>query len=83
MNDLLDYYKEVVKLINAEYETLFNLSNDELCVKLFTIEQCINLSENKTKVLDEYLIQVYAIVKETARRFSEGNIIILNFSHIN
>lgn len=77
MNDVLDkYYKELVKLINVEYETLCNISNDELRAKTSYIEQCIVLCDNKQKALDEHLVQVYAIVKETARRFSAGNIVV-------
>lgn len=76
MNDTLDKYKELVKLINVEYNELSNVSNDELRAKISYIEQCIVVCDNKQKALDNYLVQVYAIVKETARRFSEGNIIV-------
>lgn len=76
MNEISGYHKETVELINIEYKGLFKLSNDELRLKLSDIEKCINSSDNRTKSLDEYLVQVYAIVKETARRFSLGDITV-------
>lgn len=74
MNNDLEEYRKLVALINNEYDILCNISNDELRGKLFYIEQCINSCENKQNALEKYLVQVYAIVKETARRFSVGNI---------
>ena len=50
--------------------------NDELRLKLSGIEKCINPCDNRTNSLDEYLEQVYVIVKETARRISQGDIIV-------
>lgn len=76
MNDFLDKYQGITNKINIAYNELRNLSNDEFRVSLSEIEFQINSSENKTNVLDEYIVQVFAIVKETARRFSEGNIIV-------
>ena len=74
MNNDLEEYRKLVALINNEYDILCNISNDELRGKLFYIEQCINLCENKQNAIEKHLVQVYAIVKETARRFSVGNI---------
>ena len=76
MNDFLDKYQGITNKINIAYNELRNLSNDEFRNSLSEIEFQINSSENKTNVLDEYIIQVFAIVKESARRFSEGNIIV-------
>jgi len=74
MNEVLDRYKKLVDSINLEYTTLCCLSNDELRMKLNQITIAINNNENNNKALDEYLVPVFSIVKETARRFSEGNI---------
>ena len=76
MNNNLEEYRKLVALINNEYDVLCNISNDELRGKLFYIEQCINSCEHKQNALEKYLVQVYAIVKETARRFSVGNILV-------
>lgn len=74
MIEVLDKYWRLVDSINIEYATLRSLSNDELRMKLDSIVIAINASENKSKALDDYLVSVFSIVKETARRFSEGNI---------
>lgn len=74
MSEVLDKYKNLVDSINKEYATLCALSNDELRKRLSQIEKAINYSENKEKALNEYLVPVFSIVKETARRFSEGNL---------
>lgn len=77
MSEIFDKYKKLVDSINMEYSTLFSLSNDELRMRLNHIAIAINDNENKDKALDEYLVPVFAIVKETARRFSEGNIEVI------
>lgn len=76
MNNILDKYQPLVGSINKEYSKIRGLSSDELRQKLFQIEISINDYEDKRKGLDEYLVQVFALVKETARRFSEGNIVV-------
>lgn len=76
MNNVLDTYQDLVCSINIEYSILHSLSNDELREKLCQIEMAINYDEDKQKALDKYLVPVFAIVKETARRFSEGNIVV-------
>lgn len=76
MSKVLDKYRKLVDSINMEYNTLCRLSNDELRMKLYQIADAINDSENKNNALDEHLVPVFAIVKETARRFTEGNIIV-------
>ena len=76
MSNGLYKYRKLVDSINVAYSTLHNLSNDELRIKVSEIEKDINTSANKTKALNNCLVTVYAIVKETARRLSEGNIIV-------
>lgn len=74
MSNSLEKYKKTVESINTEYATLHSLTNDELRVRLRHIEQFINEQEDKPCALDKMLVSVFAIVKETARRFSHGNI---------
>ena len=74
MSEIFDKYKKLVDSINMEYATLCSLSNDELRMRLNKIVIAVNDNENKNKALDEYLVSVFSIVKETARRFSEGDI---------
>lgn len=74
MNNSLEKYKKTVEAINSEYATLHSLTNDELRIKLHHIEQLINEQEDKSDALDKSLVSIFAIVKETARRFSLGNI---------
>lgn len=74
MNNSLEKYKKTVDAINYEYATLHSLTNDELRIKLYHIERFINEQENKSDALNKSLVSVFAIVKETARRFSLGNI---------
>lgn len=69
MNNSLEKYKKTVDAINSEYATLHSLTNDELRVRLRHIEQFINEQEDKPCALDKSLVSVFAIVKETARRF--------------
>ena len=70
MNNSLEKYKKTVEAINSEYATLYSLTNDELRIKLYHIERFINEQEDKSDALDKSLVSVFAIVKETARRFS-------------
>lgn len=70
MNNSLEKYKKTVESINTEYATLHSLTNDELRVRLQHIEQFINKQEDKPCALDNMLVSVFAIVKETARRFT-------------
>ena len=76
MSKVLDKYRKLVDSINMEYNTLCRLSNDELRTRLYQIADAINDSENKNNTLDEHLVPVFAIVKETARRFTEGDVIV-------
>ena len=76
MSEVLDKFRKLVDAINVEYNTLCIMSNDELRMRLYQIKMAINDSDNKNKALDEYLVPAFAIIKETARRFTEGNIIV-------
>lgn len=74
MSNPIEIYKRTVKDINSEYATLHSLSNDELRNRVHDIEQSISTHKNKAQALDKNLVAVFAIVKETARRFSFGPI---------
>ena len=74
MNKSLDKFKKTVEAINSEYATLHSLTNDELRMRYFYLEQFVNEQKDKTRALDKSLPSVYALVKETARRFSIENI---------
>lgn len=74
MSNSLEKYRKTVEAINSEYATLHSLTNDELRIKLHHIERFINEQEDKSDALNRSLVSVFAIVKETARRFSLGNI---------
>ncbi len=76
MNEILKKNLPLVEEINHLFRNLKNVSNDELRRELYAIERDINQTDDKVKALDDNLVKVYAIVKETARRFSEGNVIV-------
>lgn len=76
MNKTYEFYCKLVSQINTEYSELHGLTNDELRLKLSDIEKCISSCEDKEHALEQHLVQVYAIVKETARRFSQGDIVV-------
>ena len=78
MNKTYEFYCKLVSQINTEYSELHGLTNDELRLKLSDIEKCISSCEDKSHALEQHLVQVYAIVKETARRFSQGDIVVDN-----
>ncbi len=65
-----------VSNINQIYQSYHALSNDELRNCCCEIEKNINNSEDKETMLDLYLEKVFALVKETARRFAEGDIVV-------
>ena len=67
-------FASLVQKINAACFELQALSNDELRLKTRLIAREINLHENKAAALDNALVLVFAIVKETARRFSLGDV---------
>lgn len=70
MSKILEKYQKTVEAINSEYATLHSLTNDELRIKLHHIERFINEQGDKSDALNKCLVPVFAIVKETARRFN-------------
>lgn len=76
MSNPISQYSQQVEAINKYFTTLQYLSNDELRQKLYNIERSIHEHKDKVQALEEFLVSVFAIVKETARRFSLGNIIV-------
>lgn len=68
---------EAIHEINTIFAKLTTLTVDELRQRVDEIKNTIRLYEDdKSDLLDEFLPEVYAIVKETARRLSYGNIIV-------
>lgn len=68
--------KSIVKDINGRYETLQALTNDQLRARVKQIEKQIADCSDTKQELDRQLPEVFAIVKETARRFSQGDIVV-------
>ena len=67
---------QVVAEIKSIYDKLHSLPNDGLRTKVQSIELEIVNSEEQEETLDKYLPTVFAVVKETARRFAEGDIVV-------
>lgn len=65
-----------VKRIHELYEQLHGLSNDELRTKVCTIREEIRNEGGTKQATDRHLEAVYALVKETARRFTQGKITV-------
>ena len=63
-----------VDSINKKYTVYKNFSPDEIRRILRNIEKAISSSENVESCLDNYLEDVFAIVKATAYLFSKGSI---------
>lgn len=63
-----------VDSINNKYSVYKNFSPDELRRILRNIENSISLSEDVESCLDNYLEDIFAIVKATAYLFSKGSI---------
>lgn len=74
MCDIDQKAADLVHQINNRFDELKLLSNDELRYLIYNIQDEISQIDDKMSVLDNFLIEVYAIVKETARRFSCGDI---------
>ena len=73
----LESKKELLKRvdsINKKYTVYKNLSPDEIRRILRNIEKAISSSEDVESCLDNYLEDVFAIVKATAYLFSKGSI---------
>ena len=60
--------------IDSIYATSHSLSNDELRQEIKNIERAICSANDQLIALNNALPKVYALVKETARRFSLGNL---------
>lgn len=69
-------FASLVQKINTACFELQAISNDELRLKTKQIADEINSHENRTEALDEALVKVFAIVKDTARRFSLGDVVV-------
>lgn len=76
MNNPIDKIKLQISLINENFRSFRKLTNDELRDKTALFEEKINNANNKSEILTEVLPEVYAIVKETARRFSQGRVVV-------
>jgi len=68
--------KERVCRINSIFETLHLWPADSLRNRIKEIESIIHSCTNIERTLDELLEEVFAILKETTRRFSIGDIIV-------
>ena len=69
-------FLNLVGEINKKFETLRFLTNDELRSILTDLRNNIEGNHDVQNALDEILPTAYALVKEVARRFSEGNLIV-------
>lgn len=74
MNEKNELLWDKVNEINKIYSSLHDLSNDELRFRIKQIESHIKNTADEKTSLDNFLPEVFAIVKETARRFSNGDI---------
>ena len=75
-NKLREEQLTILSEINDRYMTLRSLSDNELRERMWHIETQIVNNENQKNILDVYLPDIYAIVKDTARRFTEGDVIV-------
>lgn len=66
----------IISDINRQYIKYQLLSNDNLRLETYTIQSIINENVDKVDILNQYLVKIFAIVKETARRFSLGCITV-------
>lgn len=76
MNNQTSKFWALVGEINQRYLQLHSLSNDELRFAFHRVASTINKSTNTNEALNSNLKEVYAIIKETTRRFSLGDIIV-------
>lgn len=74
--EIKEEFRSIIRDINNYYKSLRSLTNDKIRDKVCQIQVTINSSDDISNALDEKLPEVFAIVKETARRFAEGNIIV-------
>lgn len=76
MNNPASQFKPLVEEINQRYLQLHSLSNDELRFAFQRVVSAINKMDNTNEALNSNLKEVYAIIKETTRRFALGNIVV-------
>lgn len=66
----------VIAEINAISGDLHSLKNDELRTLMMQIEEDIKQSQNEDEALNRHLPKVFALVKETAKRFSVSDLVV-------
>ena len=76
MNDAIARFRPLVEEINRRFLQLSRLSNDDLRMAFFSVASNISKGKSVKRALNAYLSEVYAIIKETARRFSFGDVIV-------
>ncbi|WP_317418285.1 hypothetical protein [Phocaeicola coprophilus] len=77
MNDSIEIFKRQISHINEIFHSYENLTNDELREKGIQIKISVSNSSDKNETLNKALPEVYALVKETARRFSLGQVVVM------
>lgn len=77
MNDSIEIFKHQISHINEIFHSYENLTNDELREKGIQIKITVSNSSDKNETLNKALPEVYALVKETARRFSLGQVVVM------
>ena len=75
MDDIITQYNPLVHRINATYEQLHALSDDDLRAESMAIAQTIGGSVDNCQT--EHLVRTFAIAKETARRLTEGSLCVI------
>ena len=76
MTDPKNQFQPLIEEINNTFIRLQDLSNDDLRAELKKVEIAINKRKSPQRALSANLVKVFAIVKETARRFSKGNVVV-------
>lgn len=76
MNEIRNKYSDLIKEINTIFYKLKTVSGDELRRRIDEIKDATRGLKDKSDLLNTLLPEVYAIVKETARRISQGGIIV-------
>lgn len=76
MSEALRKFGALVKQINHNFVELAKCTNDELRSEFKLIEENINRADAPNNTLDENLVKVFAIVKETSRRFADGDLLV-------
>lgn len=71
-----DNYSYYISDINNLYEKYHSLSNDELRQRMTDVKDVISSCKDKQRALSENLTIVYALLKETQRRFAVGKVIV-------